>query len=275
MNLIDRFIYSNRRLFPNFLRDTLSRFYLTFHKLKCFVIYGNADMFDFITIELDRICNRSCSYCPKSVYDDRDNTVFFNKENFVKIINQLQMIKYRGSILFSGYYEPLMNKNIKEYLLIARKNFPNNKLVVYTNGDFLNKEFIRFARENKITLIITIHTPASYKDKCRIEKIVGDYKDAVIKYKIEDHYLSTRGNLVDVKKKIIKKLCIRPACELTVDYKGNVILCSNDFFSKQVFGNLNNKKIMEIWNTKKFREIRKKLAKKVPNSGICKYCRNV
>ena len=273
MNLIDRLIYSHGNLFPNFFMNLLSRCYLPIHKLKCFIIYGNAGMFDFITIELDRICNRACSYCPKSVYDDKDNAIFFNKENFEKIINQLLIIKYRGSILFSGYCEPLMNKNIKQYLSIARKNLPRAKLVVYTNGDFLDKEFINFVRKNKIVLIITIHAPNSSKNKRRIEKLVKGYKDAIIKYKIEDHYLSTRGNIVNVKKKISKKVCIRPFCELTIDYKGNVILCSNDFFSKQVFGNLNNDKIMEIWNTKKFRKIRKNLTKRVPNNGLCKYCR--
>jgi len=273
MNLIDRFIYFHRNLFPNFLMDLLSKFYLQFHKFKCFIFYGNTDMFDFITIELDRVCNRSCSYCPKSVYDDTDNAIFFNEENFKKIIKQLSKIRYRGSILFSGYCEPLMNKNIKQYLSIARENLPRSKLVVYTNGDFLDGKLMDFFKKNKIILIITLHKPISSEDRRRIDKIARSYKDAIIKNNIENYYLSNRGNIVNVKKKIKKKVCTRPFCEMTVDYKGNVILCHNDFFSKHVYGNLTDNNLIEIWNNKNFKEIRKNLAKRVPNNGLCKYCR--
>ena len=274
MKLIDRFIYSHRKLFPNFFTNTLSKFYLIFHKFKNSIIYGNSDMFDYITIELDRICNRACSYCPKSAYDDSDGAVFFNKKNFERIMKQLQVINYGGSILFSGYCEPLMNKNIKQYLSIARKELPKIKLVVYTNGDFLDKEFMKFFKINNIILIISIHNPNSAENINRIKKIVGNYKNAIIKYDIENHYLSTRGNLVNVKKKASKIICIRPFCELTIDYKGNVILCNNDFFSKKVFGNLSNNKLMEIWNNKKFKETRKNLTKELPNNDLCNYCKS-
>jgi radical SAM protein with 4Fe4S-binding SPASM domain len=273
MNLIDRFTYLQRKIFTNYSRDFASRFYLLYNRLKCFILYENADMFNFITIELDRNCNRNCLYCPKSVFDDKDDAVFFNKKNFEKTMGQLSKINFRGTILFSGYCEPLMNKNIRKYLSIAIEKLPKVKLVIYTNGDFLSEELMKFFRKNNIFLIITIHEPINSENKLRIEKTVKGYKHAIVKYEIENYHLSTRGNLVKVKKKISKKICIRPSCDLTIDYKGNIVLCNNDFFSKQVFGNLNEKKIMEIWNTKKFKKIRKNLSKRVPNNGICRYCR--
>ena len=63
-----------------------------------------------------------------------------------------------------------------------------------------------------------------------------------------------------------------PGQNLTVDVKGQVVLCCNDYQSTIRFGNLNSEKILDIWNKPHFKSIREEL--KIGNFqlDICKKC---
>ncbi|MFP4402882.1 MAG: radical SAM/SPASM domain-containing protein [Candidatus Woesearchaeota archaeon] len=272
MNIIDQFIFSYSRNIPNKIIDYLNKLYMIVHKIKCFILYKNTDMFNYITIELDRNCNRKCNYCPKSIYKDNGKISFFNKNNFLNLIKQLKKINYKGRVILSGYCEPLMNENLKEFILIIKKNLPKVKIIIYTNGDYINNKFSNFLKNNLINLIVTFHKPNSTNNIKNIRNKFINYNRVIFRKNFENSYLSTRGGIVSIKKKEIKKICITPLVNLTIDYKGNVIICSHDFFSNNSFGNLKNKNIIDIWNLKKYKLIRKNLSKGIFKNEICKYC---
>jgi radical SAM protein with 4Fe4S-binding SPASM domain len=67
--------------------------------------------------------------------------------------------------------------------------------------------------------------------------------------------------------------CHYPFLNFNILYNGDVIICCNDYNKKIVLGNLNESSIKEIWNSKKYQEIRElfynKEYEKIPACATC------
>jgi len=70
----------------------------------------------------------------------------------------------------------------------------------------------------------------------------------------------------------IKKHCTRPFRFLNINYKGDVILCCNDYHGKTNFGNIKEKTLLEIWNDAAFNIYRLKLQNKDRACFLCDKC---
>ena len=253
------------------LRSFLAKNYLRGVRLRNFFVYKDKDMFHFVNIELSRECNRRCSYCPLSKYPEFKKGETMEFSVFAKIIEQLEKINYSGYLCFTGYYEPLLCKNLLDYVEYARKKLKKAEIVVYTNGDFLDKENFRILEKSSVLLIITLHgdrTGEKYRKLFEITK----GKKIIFKRGIENYILSTRGSLVKVKNKEIQTSCILPSLQLTIDVEGKVILCFDDFFSEHVYGDVKKTDILQIWRGEKIKIVRRNLLKGLPEKTICQSC---
>ena len=73
----------------------------------------------WIELSLIDVCNRVCSFCPKSDDSIAPNT--YQKMQMVlinKLIEDLKKINFEGAFCLCGYGEPMLHK---EYLKIANK----------------------------------------------------------------------------------------------------------------------------------------------------------
>ncbi|MGL5821293.1 MAG: radical SAM/SPASM domain-containing protein [Sarcina sp.] len=85
--------------------------------------------FKKIYIETTNICNLSCDFCPKT----SRKLGFMEKEQFDIILNKIK--PYTDYIYLHLMGEPLLNKNLEEFILSAKeKNFNIN---ITTNGTLL------------------------------------------------------------------------------------------------------------------------------------------
>ena len=69
--------------------------------------------------------------------------------------------------------------------------------------------------------------------------------------------------------------CHHPWIELVIDYKGNAVGCCRDLRSEYILGNVLecNDINAEIWNGERMRYLRKRLAKRSPQSMVtCNKC---
>ena len=57
-------------------------------------------------------------------------------------MNELSDLNYKGLIMYSGFNEPLLNKEIYKNIFQARKLVPESKIELITNGDVLNEKKI-------------------------------------------------------------------------------------------------------------------------------------
>ena len=103
-------------------------------------------------------CNRTCSFCPRSAPDYNDIKEFISDKLIIKLSKQLSVYDYSGIFLFSGFVEPLIDKNIFNLLSIVKKYLAKAKIEMVTNGDVLDEERTKkLFKSGLSTLLISIY----------------------------------------------------------------------------------------------------------------------
>ena len=234
------------------------------------------------------MCNRKCSFCPRSDPDYLDINEFISKSLHTKIFTELAELKFKGMVIYSGYVEPLLDKKIYESLTEARKLLPEAQIELITNGDVLNLERTKKLFESGLsTLLISVYDGP--KEEENFYKLCTDLKLRKDQYVIRNRYrpqnenfglnLSNRsGNLKNaefsiepLKQSLVQK-CNYPAYTFFIDYNGDVQMCSHDWGKEYVIGNVNKEKIIDIWKNKKYERARKQLLNSNRNFNPCKKC---
>ena len=86
--------------------------------------------------------------------------------------------------------------------------------------------------------------------------------------------MSNRGGEMNIENPLdfSKPVCTYPQGEVNIDYLGNIVLCSNDYHSSIVFGNLNDENLLDVWDSPHYKKIRKEIRKGIFNLPICQKC---
>ena len=255
--------------------------------------YNNPSIFDSIFFELRTRCNSKCNFCAASIQNEvrPDVTMEFNL--YEKAIKELELIKYDKRICFHVNNDPLLVKNLHEYISLARKKCPNAWIQILTNGRSLNNKnglamlnagidelSINIYQEKKTNItptnILNFENEVLYKFY-KAKNIYGG-NPGIIEEKKYPHYikytkasrliyetLSNRAGSAPNKKNnhVIPKLgyCSHPFSQFNITVNGEVSQCCADFNFDSKMGNISNRSIMEIWNDKKFTRTREDLKK--------------
>lgn len=238
--------------------------------------YKTLDIFYRVAIETISTCNRKCSYCPNSLYSREQKLM--DTDLFKKIISDLTLIDYNGTIAPCFYGEPLLDHRLSELVAYTKEKLPKTLFYLYTNGDYLSKDlflklissgvdkFFVSHHENKPPKIfMSWYEKASFSEKRKI----------IFKKMDENSPLSNRGGAIKVKNNITRifgRRCKRPSISFTVDVFGESLLCCNDFFGKYSFGNVKEKSVMETWESAAYAKMRKEIVFKHVFPEICKKC---
>lgn len=282
----NKLIVTIKTFLPNSFRKPAGKIYhLIKFKLNYFshlIILWKNKTFEFpvkIEIETTTICNRKCLYCPNSKYNRGKH--FIDSKLFKKIIQQLASLKYCHTVSFHFYGEPLLDKRLPKLVRYTREKLPSAFLLINTNGDFLSRSLF-----NKLVSAGVSHfiiTQYDYKMAKNIKLLLNSLDHKTLSEKItyrkfsNEVELFNRGGLINLPKKTIIKNCTLANSKtmgMVIDYQGNIILCCSDYFSSVKFGNLNDESLLEIWNKKDFKTIRKELHHGKFNLEICKKCRS-
>lgn len=241
-----------------------------------------------VEISNSGMCNRKCSFCPRSDPDYPDVNEFISSDLHTKIFSELSHLNYKGMVIYSGYVEPLLHKKIYENISEARKFLPDAQIEIITNGDVLNKKrLIKLFDAGLSTLLISVYDgPKEEKEFYNLCKEVGLRED---QYVIRNRYMSEESSFglnisnrsgtlshaeykIPALKKSLNKKCNYPAYTFFIDYNGEVQMCSHDWAKKYVLGNVNKQNIIDIWLNQKFQLARKKLLIADRNFSPCNKC---
>ena len=221
-------------------------------------------------------CNRSCAFCPRSDPSYPDVKEFIATELIYKLTRQLAEVGYSGIFLFSGFVEPLLDKNIYRLLAIVRKNLPRARIELVTNGDVLNAARLRRLFESGLnTILISVYD--SREDADRLEGLCRGAQLEDGQYVIRHRYLppeedfgitlSNRAGMMERTEHAIAPLvepldapCNYPHYTFFMDYLGDVLLCPHDWGKKKIVGNMNDSDFLNIWNSPQITESRNRLA---------------
>jgi radical SAM protein with 4Fe4S-binding SPASM domain len=245
--------------------------------------YKNIPILSWIEISPIDACNRKCTFCPKSDPEIAPDTYkTLNLEIVQKLNKELGEINFNGTIVFAGYGEPLLNKNIYGMINILGANFNTE---VTTNGDPLNIKTLIKLKESKLKkLVISLYDgPEQINFFKKLLKEVGFEKD---RYVLRDRWydkkegyglmLTNRAGTLSLKNKNLpanlSKKCFYTHYSVMIDWDGSVYLCTQDWNRKVSSGNLAREHLIEIWNSQILKNYREKLEKGDRSIDPCKNC---
>lgn len=111
-----------------------------------------------VELETHSYCNRRCSYCPNVVGDRIGPNQFMPADIWEKILSGLGDIDYRNCLVLNYYNEPLADLSILDRIREARARVPNCRIMIYSNGDYLEPALIdQLADAGLDYLHISIH----------------------------------------------------------------------------------------------------------------------
>ena len=241
-----------------------------------------------IEISESGTCNRSCSFCPRSAPDFEDKKEFITNELHEKLCLELKDLDYKGTVRYSGFVEPLIDKNIFNLIKMVRDNLPKVNIEMVTNGDPLNLKRLNKLFENGLNKIL-ISAYDGREDALKLENLCKEAKLTNEQYIVRHRYysqdqdfgitLSNRSGLmenaefkIESLKEPLKKSCYIPSYTFFLDYQGDVLMCPHDWGKKIILGNLNNERLIDIWFNKKSMSIRKMLNNSNRNFTPCNVC---
>ena len=241
-----------------------------------------------IEISESGTCNRSCSFCPRSAANFIDKKEFITNKLHEKLCVELKELNYKGTIRYSGFVEPMLDKNIFNLINMVRNYLPESNIEMVTNGDPLNLKRLNQLFENGLNKIL-ISAYDGKKESDELENLCKSANLSKDQYIVRHRYyseekdfgitLSNRsGTMANAEFKIealkepLKKSCYIPSYTFFLDYQGDVLMCPHDWGKKIILGNLKNEKLIDIWFSKKFMSIRKMLNKSNRNFDPCNVC---
>jgi radical SAM protein with 4Fe4S-binding SPASM domain len=238
-------------------------------------------LFSWIDINLTELCNRKCLFCPREDESKYPNqALHMSSQLITKIANELKAINYTGSIVLSGFSEPLLHPDIHTLV----NEFKEIRLEMVTNGDLLTSEKIQTLVNNGIDLFAI----SMYDGPHQVEHFNTMFAKANIpkEYYIlrdrwhsdEDEFglkLTNRAGTVLVGNQEpvdITKPCYYTHYSMTIDWNGDVLLCVQDWNKKIKFGNLYQDSLIDIWHKQLFNKYRNHLGNGDRSLTPCNQC---
>lgn len=190
-----------------------------------------------VHIETTNRCNFKCVFCPESDENYQELSGGYKSmpfTDFKRIIDSLAALDQHPRILnFFIMGEPLMNKNISEYILYARAALPKSILSLSTNGALLTeKKFESLCKSGLDFLRVSIFgsSDEAHKKNTQTKVNLNDIKNNI------NNFVNYRNNVGVNRPLVYIKSILSPRESENQDFK--------NFFAeigdKRVFEGLNN-----------------------------------
>jgi len=200
-----------------------------------------------------------------------------SQELFRKIINELSEMDYMGEITLHRFGEPLLDLRLDEFIRIIKEKCKKARVNLHTNGTLLTyKRFKELCDDGVGLFTITQHENSLSDNNLEIfEKATKKERKKINFTMGAEIYKINRGGLLESKRfeDNSNLPCFAPRRMFVVNTYGKVVLCCNDYHSKEIMGDLNKESILDVWNSERFKVFRTELAKGNRDiSKICKVC---
>lgn len=232
-------------------------------------------LFDRVEIETINRCNNYCEFCPVHVGADPRTFARMTDETFTGIIQDLKSLNYNGCLGLFSNNEPLLDSKIIKRVEYARAMLPGAFHYMYTNGLLLNEKRFLGLVKNLDLLVID-----NYADKLLpgvndvYEKHKDEFSRVVIRMRSKDEVLTTRGGLAGNRGSIqsLNSPCVLPFTQMVIRPDGKVSLCCNDAYGNYTLGDVTKESLKDIWDGKRYANIRALLLQGRKNLEICNGC---
>jgi Radical SAM superfamily/Iron-sulfur cluster-binding domain len=258
---------------------------------------------DFIEMETSSFCNRSCYWCPNHLYPRSKSREYIKPTLFKKIVADLKDIRYSEKIALHNYNEPLLDPHILDHIEMIREELPEAKVVILSNGDFLDRDWFQRLEEKGVHLLrVTfydgmfsreprkaIRTHMRKRGLIEPSEDVSDeygiklqtlYKSMPVMYFVPDQKMFTsRGGLIhDLQRAREKRPCFLPFLSCAIDYEGQMKICCEIYPANAlhkrygIIGNLSQKDFLSLWLSERMNGLRRNILQESVKNPICIQC---
>ncbi len=259
-----------KKLLPSPIKDTLRPLYW---KMYAWYHVPRTSIFTSTNIETYAYCNRKCSFC----FNNNDR--FPNRQRGImstdiweKIIDELSTMNFAGRISPHHYGEPLLDKRLPQLISFAREKCPYAEILFASNGDLLTEEvLLELVRRGLDSILVTNYDDS---EKPNLIELSKKYPAHVRYRSYKDIWFQNKAGVqLDRKSRHRNVPCLRPSRQLVINWKGNIVLCCNDYYENHVFGSVKNESILKVWNSDKFNACRRILRQgNRAKIDICENC---
>ena len=241
-----------------------------------------------VEISESGMCNRKCSFCPRSDPNFEHVNEFIDEKLHSKICDELSELNFTGLFIYSGFVEPLLDKNIYNLISYAKLKLSKARIEIISNGDVLNSKRLKKLYESGLDRI-QISLYDGEEQHLEFVELGKSLNLTSNQYVLRPRYLpeeknfgitlSNRGGMMEnaefkipARKTTLDKTCFYPSYKFFVDYNGDVLMCSHDWLKKKIMGNVSKSKIIDIWLSKDYQEARENLSKAKRSQSPCNVC---
>jgi radical SAM protein with 4Fe4S-binding SPASM domain len=260
-----------------------------------------------IEIELAGACNLQCTYCPRRFVEALDG--FIDYSFFVRLIDEIE-IHPETILVLHRRGESLLHPQFLDIMKYVKAKFKEVQLA--TNATLLNKARSQAIIESVTFLSFSIDTPRLYEDTRRpakymnIEKKILCFLDMnrnqgnpvktqvsmvktpqvsaadlytfkeiwasrVDRVRIYEEH-SANGNFGSLDHiRHGRKPCVMPFYEMLIYYDGKIGRCNHDWDGEPL-GDLNQKRINEIWHSEIYDNLRRQHQTLKIEDSVCAKC---
>ena len=246
------------------------------------VFHKDVPIPSWIELSLIDVCNRSCSFCPKS--DPKIAPDTYQKMSMLlidKLAKDLKKMHYKGSVTLCGYGEPMLHKEIYQF---CRRLAEVSFVEVVTNGDTLKPKSInQLYNSNVNKLLISLYDGP--EQVIKFKKMIKEAQVPENFVILRDRWhgsdkdfglkLTNRTGTIDigVQDDIGKfTYCNYPSYSVLIDWNGDVFLCPQDWQRRMTTGNIMQSDFFDIWTGPTISNYRKNLLKGKRCNSPCKEC---
>lgn len=242
---------------------------------KVLTLYQSRLRGTFLSVNLETFgfCNRKCGFCFNNDKFPKRGVGIMEEWLWKKIIGELSSMRFAGRLSLHFYGEPLLDKRLVDIVKYARERCKYTYIMISTNGDLLNKDFlVKIINSGLDAFMVTDYEEIP---QLRLKELEKRYPYWVTLRNKNDFSKNNRAGMIfGTKSKSIQYPCLRPTSQLVINWSGYVLLCCNDYYAKYVYGNVKDQMVLEVWNSRKFKSVRKMLQKSNSRQKfeICKGC---
>ena len=245
-------------------------------------IYNGFPLFSFVELNVNELCNRTCVFCPRHDPKTYPNLNLHMDLSLAElIVTQLESVGFKGIVNISGTGEATLTTYLSD--IVKKFGDRNIHTEIVTNGDFLKPKLISDLYSSGLKqLVISMYDgPEQIEyfnnlfDECGIDEDLYTLRDRW--YDEEDDYgliyTNRAGSMGEELLSPEKRPCYYPHYAAYIDWNGDVLLCCQDMYNRtEIFGNVKDKPLLDIWVDKKLNDFRKKLVKGERTISPCNNC---
>ena len=264
--------------------------------------------FHHIEVETISLCNRKCSYCPNVTYSrSHGNDSVLMDTLYNKVFDDLASCNFTGTFSPHLYGEPLLDPRLPD--IIRRASSINAKPKLYTNGDYLTPDLIDLLISHGLKILfISQHSKSLSKglkntlshlfkldplispNKFELNLLncyngglmindllvkVVDFHSMSLSTSLEGSHgdkLGNRGGFFNWDQSIKPPVACKYITFPVIDVSGRMPLCSTDYASEYLQGNISSSSIYDIWTDPNNIRLRKRIFRSQMDLEICKSC---